>query len=265
MHHSLEIVKQVTYIPIKVPVKRGRFDLYQTIKEAVEEQGEEILDGDILAVSSKFIAMSEGRVIDLHSVKPCAEAVRLSAAARIPSSLAELILREADRIYSTSPGFVLAIKHGMVVPNAGIDRSNVEPGAAILYPRDPVASAERLRLQILVDLGKRVGVVVTDSRLMPTRIGTTGVAVAVAGFEAVSDERGKMDLFGNVMRVTRRALADDISAGANLLMGETSESIPVVIVRGSGLTIIDRAVEREDLVTESEECIFIRCLSQHKL
>jgi coenzyme F420-0:L-glutamate ligase/coenzyme F420-1:gamma-L-glutamate ligase len=257
-------LNQVKYIPIKVPVRRGRFNLYQIIREAVEEQGAGILDGDILAVSSKFIAMAEGRVVDLELVKASAEAVKLSAAAHIPSSLAELILREADRIYSTLPGFVLTIKHGMVVPNAGIDRSNVERGSAILYPRDPVATAERLRLQILVDLGKRVGVVVTDSRLMPTRVGTTGIAVAAAGFEAVSDERGKTDLFGNIMRVTRRALADDISAGANLLMGETSESIPVVIVRGSGLTIIDRVVDAEDLAIKSDECVFIRGLSQQE-
>jgi len=254
----------VRYIPIKVPAKQGRFNLYQTIKKAVEEQGEEILDGDILAVSSKFIAMSEGRVINLESVKPSAEAIKLSLIAYIPPSLAELILREADEIYSTLPNFVLTIKLGIVVPNAGIDRSNVKRGSAILYPRDPLASAERLRLQILVDLGRRVGVVVTDSRLMPTRIGTTGIAVAAAGFEAVSDERGKTDLFGNIMRVTKRALADDISAGANLLMGETSESIPVVIIRGSGLKIIDRAVETEDLVIKSDECVLMRGLSQQK-
>lgn len=243
-------------------MKRSRFNLYQAIREALEEQGEEILDNDILAISSKFIAMSEERVINLDLVKPSPEAVKLSKKAHIPSSLAELILREADRIYSTLPSFVLTIKYGMVVPNAGIDRSNVEHGSAILYPRDPVASAERIRLKILVELGKRVGVVVTDSRLMPTRIGTTGIAVAVAGFEAVSDERGKSDLFGNVMRVTRRALADDISAGASLVMGETCESIPVVIVRGSGLAIIDRPIEPEALVIDEKECVFIRGLSR---
>ncbi|MFN3621286.1 MAG: coenzyme F420-0:L-glutamate ligase, partial [Nitrososphaerales archaeon] len=191
-------------------------------------------------------------------------AIKLSTAAHIPSSLAELILREADKIYATIPGFVLAIKYGVIVPNAGIDRSNVERGSAILYPRNPVSSAERLRLQILMDLGKRVGVVVTDSRLMPTRIGTIGVALAAAGFEAVSDERGKPDLFGNIMRVTKRALADDISAGASLLMGETSESTPIVIVRNSGLTIIDKPAELEDLVIEDKRCIFIRGLSAMK-
>jgi coenzyme F420-0:L-glutamate ligase len=254
----------VEYIPIRVSAKQGRFNLYQTIRDAVKEQGEEILDEDILAVSSKFIAMSEGRVVDLESVKASVEAVKLSTAAHIPSSLAELILREADRVFSTLPGFVLTIKHGVLVPNAGIDRSNVKGGSAILYPRDPVAAAEKLRLQILMDLGKRVGVVVTDSRLMPTRVGTTGIAVAVAGFEAVSDERGKTDLFGNIMRVTRRALADDISAGANLLMGETSESTPVVIIRGSGLTIVDRAVETEDLAITGDECVFIRGLSNQE-
>lgn len=254
-------MRRIEYIPIKVPVMRCRFNLYETIKRAVEEQHEEILDNDILAISSKFIAMSEGRVVKLVSVKPSPEAIRLSSIARIPSSLAELILREADKIYAALPGFVLTIKYGVVVPNAGIDRSNVERGSAILYPRNPVATAEKLRLHILLDLGKRVGVVVTDSRLMPTRIGTTGIALAASGFEAVSDERGKPDLFGNIMRVTKRALADDISAGASLLMGETSESTPIVIVRNSGLAIIDRSVEPEDFAIEDDKCIFIRGLS----
>ncbi len=258
------MLRRVEYIPIKAPAMDGVFNLYETIKKAVEDQREDILDNDILAISSKFIALSEGRIVKLDSVKVSQEAIRLSSVAHIPSSLAELILREADKIYAALPGFVLTIKYGVVVPNAGIDRSNVKRGLAILYPRNPAASAERLRLQILTDLGKRVGVVVTDSRLMPTRIGTIGIALAAAGFEAVSDERGKPDLFGNIMRVTKRALADDISAGASLVMGETSESIPIVIVRNSGLTIIDKPVDLEDLVIEDSRCIFIRGLSAVK-
>ncbi len=258
------MLKRVEYIPIKVPAMRGRFNLYWTLKKAVEDQREEILDNDILAISSKFIALSEGRVVKLASVKPSLEAIKLSSIAHIPSALAELILRESDKIYATIPGFVLTIKYGVVVPNAGIDRSNVERGSAILYPRSPLASAEKLRLQILLDLGKRVGVVVTDSRLMPTRIGAIGIALAATGFEAVGDERGKPDLFGNIMRVTKRAIADDISAAANLLMGETSESTPMVIVRNSGLTIIDKPVKPEDLAIEDDKCIFIRGLSAMK-
>ncbi len=251
---------RVEYIPVRVPVQRGRFNLFKTIVEAVGWQGEEIRDDDILVVSSKFVALSEGGVLRLASVKPSEEAVALTSLAHIQSSLAELILREADRVLYTMPGFVLTVKYGLAVPNAGIDRSNVEQGSVILYPRDPVSSAERLRLQILMNLSRRVGVVITDSRLMPSRLGTTGIAVAVAGFRPVADERGKRDLFGNVMRVTKRALADDISAGAALLMGETDESIPVVIVRNSGLILVDEYAEPEDLAIDADECIFLRGL-----
>src|ERR1041385_7394239 len=120
----------------------------------------------------------------------------------------------------------------MMAPNAGIDKSNVPSGFVILYPREPFKSAENLRRRFLVNLGIKVGVVIADSRLMPTRIGTTGVAIACAGFEPVEDLRGRKDLFDNVLKYTFKAVADSLATMGVAIMGESDESIPAAVVRG---------------------------------
>ncbi|GBC73923.1 Coenzyme F420:L-glutamate ligase [archaeon HR04] len=96
---------------------------------------------------------------------------------------------------------------------------------------------------------------------MPTRIGTSGVALAVSGFEPVKDRRGSKDLFGNVMRVTLHAIADCIASAANLVMGETDESTPVVIVRGLSVKMDQRSYDWSDLAIGYEQCIYVRGLS----
>jgi coenzyme F420-0:L-glutamate ligase/coenzyme F420-1:gamma-L-glutamate ligase len=179
--------------------------------------------------------------------------------------LAQLVVDEADTIFSGVQGFALAIKNDVVAPNAGIDRSNVFNGHAILYPRNPYLSAENIRKKILEKTGKKVGIVLSDSRLMPTRIGTTGVALAVAGFNPVKDERGRKDLFGNVLRVTQRALADDLCSAAQLLMGEADEGIPIVIARGTGIKIRDKAINPKSAAVPFSECIYITGLSNQNL
>ena len=124
--------------------------------------------------------------------------------------IAEITLRESDYIFGGLPGFLLSIRDGMIAPNAGIDKSNVPRGLIVLYPNDAFKTAENLRLKFLINRNVRVGIVIADSRLMPTRIGTIGVAIASSGFEPVEDERGKKDLFGNVLKVTLKAVADGL-------------------------------------------------------
>lgn len=252
---------RLEFIPIQVQPKRDRFDLARTVLRAIAQNGAQLRDGDILVISSKFAAMAEGRAVNLAEVSPSQRAKRLAAQLQMSSKLAELVLQEAEAIFLGVPGFALAVKHGVIAPNAGIDKSNIYPGWAIPYPHDPFGCAEQVRSEVLRLARKRIGVVLADSRLMPTRIGTTGVAVAVAGFEPVADERGRKDLFGNVLRVTRRALADDISAGAQLLMGEADEAIPIVIVRNAGVRPTERRITSMDLAVPFEECIYVRGLS----
>ena len=214
---------------VKVPAKSSRFDIAGLIEEKL---GKVMKDGDILVVSSKFIAISEGRVVALRGVRVSAKARELGTKYRMDERLCELILRESDLVLGGLPGFLLTSKDGLLTPNAGIDKSNVEHGKVVLYPRHPEASAKRIRETVRHSVGVSVGVVVCDSRLAPTRRGTTGVALAASGIEAILDLRGKKDLFGNVLKVTAQAIADDLSSAAELLMGESNEGTPIVLVRG---------------------------------
>jgi F420-0:gamma-glutamyl ligase len=150
----------------------------------------------------------------------------------------------------------------MIAPNAGIDKSNVPPGFVILYPNDAFKTAKYLRSKFLLEYRIRVGIVIADSRLMPTRIGTVGVAIACSGFEPVEDERGKKDLFGNVLRVTFRAVADGLAATGVAIMGEGSESIPAVVVRGFKVTPTDRKLSKHDMAIDPQQDIYIRGLKQ---
>ncbi|MCP8308291.1 MAG: coenzyme F420-0:L-glutamate ligase [archaeon] len=251
----------VKYIPIHLSVKKKRFDLFKTILDEVEKNGERLEDGDIIVISSKFVAMSEGRLVRLSDVIPSPEAEDLASTTHMPSNLAELILREADSVFAGMPGFALSIKDGVFTPNAGIDRSNVQEGWAILYPRVPFRKAEMLRRRILLESGKKVGIVITDSRLLPLRSGTTGIAIGVAGFDPVKDERGRKDLFNNILRVTLRALADDISAGAQLIMGEADEGTPIVIIRNTGIKLHDKPIDHEQMTVDYDECLYVRGLA----
>lgn len=248
----------IAYTPIKSPRMSSRFQLVDLIDGLV---GDKVRDGDVLVVSSKFIAVSEGRVLRLDSVKYGEYAHELSRRYAISAELCELIVRESDEILGGVVGFILAIKDGLITPNAGIDKSNVEHGKVVLYPRHPLDSASSIVEAMKFRHGVDIGVVVSDSRLMPTRKGTTGVALAAAGLEAIIDLRGRLDLFGNVLRVTSQAIADDLCSGAQLAMGEADEGTPLVLVRGLRRSLI-RNVRYPSLSfsISSDQCVYMRSL-----
>lgn len=244
--------------PLVVEAKSSVFDLSELVDRKL---GARLRDGDVLVVSSKFVAVSEGRIVKLNSVRPRKEARGLSSEYKMDPRLCELILRESDGIVGGIPGFILAIKDGLLVPNAGIDKSNVRHGAVVLYPRRPALSAWRLREALKFSRGVTVGVVVCDSRLSPTRRGTTGVAVAASGVEAVLDMRGRTDLFGNVLKVTAQGVADDLCSAAEILMGESDESIPVVLVRGLARGLIrNTEYGGRRFAIPVDDCVYLRSL-----
>jgi coenzyme F420-0:L-glutamate ligase / coenzyme F420-1:gamma-L-glutamate ligase len=246
----------VEILPISVPIKKGEFDLFDSIILS----NFKFRENDILIVSSKYVSMSEGSVMNLDKVKVGRKAKSLASEYHMSAKLAELTLREADYIYKGIPGFLLAVKNGVMAPNAGIDKSNVPQGFVVLYPSEPFKSAENLRRRFLVNLGIKVGVVIADSRLMPTRIGTIGVALASAGFEPVEDQRGKRDLFGNILKVTLKAVSDSIAAMGVAVMGEGSESTPIVVIRGIRVIATDRKLSWHDMAVDARQDIYIRGL-----
>lgn len=243
-------------MPIRSPRRSAPFNLGELVDRLV---GMELRDGDILVVSSKFIAVSEGRVVDLESVVPSRRAASVSKRVGISPELCELVIRESDDVIGGVTGFMLALKEGLLTPNAGIDKSNVEHGKVVLYPRNPLESAKALVEEVRFRRGVEIGVVVSDSRLMPTRKGTVGVALAAAGMEAIVDLRGKPDLFGNVLKVTSQAIADDLCSGAQVVMGEANESIPIVMVRGL-TTSPGRSYQMSSFAVDPEQCVYMRSL-----
>jgi len=250
------LAQSVTFTPIKTTRQRARFNLGELVDTAV---GKELRDGDVLVLSSKFIAVSEGRVVDLASVKPSEEAMAVAVRFDIIPELCELVIRESDEVIGGVSGFMLSVKEGLLTPNAGIDKSNIEHGKVVLYPRNPLESAESLVEEMRFRRGVEIGAVVSDSRLMPTRKGTVGVALAAAGLAAIVDLRGKPDLYGNVLKVTSQAIADDLCSGAQVVMGEANESVPIVLVRGIA-SAPGRRYSMSSFSVDPEQCVYLRSL-----
>lgn len=227
-------------IPLKLKLLRPGDDLVGEVVRAAKKQGGPN-DGDVIVIASKAVATTTGALVKLDEVHPSRRAISLAKRTGQPPALVEVILREADAVLGASRGVVLAIKDGILCANAGVDRSNVPAGHAALMPEDPEGEAEKIRKRIFEMAGVKVGVIITDSSVKPLRLGTVGVAIGVAGIEPVVDRRGDPDLFGKPLKVTFQAIADQLATAAQLLMGEGAERIPVVIVRGANVRMIEKS------------------------
>ncbi len=213
-------------------------DLADLIGDGLDRAGLDLRDGDVLVVAQKIVSKAEGRVVDLATVEPRPEAVRLAAKCDKDPRLIELVLRESTEVLRTVPG-VIVVEHrlGLVMANAGIDQSNLRPGGdhghALLLPEDPDASAAVLREALAARFRvERLGVIVNDSVGRAWRLGTVGLAIGVAGMTALRDLRGERDLFGRELLVSETGAADQVASAAQIVQGEGDEGTPVVRVRG---------------------------------
>ena len=229
---SLEI------IPLQgLPLIGAGDDLIELMASGFGRSGVTPRAGDVLVVAQKIVSKAEGRLVDLATVEPSANALRLAAEVDKDPRLVEIILSESVRVVRARRG-VLIVEHrlGFVMANAGVDQSNVGPadGAqrALLLPRNPDRSAETLRLGLTAQTGADIAVVINDSFGRPWRQGTAGVAIGAAGLPALIDLRGRPDLFGRRLEASIVGFADEIAAAASLVMGQADEAIPAVVVRG---------------------------------
>ncbi|HEX5905314.1 MAG TPA: coenzyme F420-0:L-glutamate ligase [Candidatus Nitrosocosmicus sp.] len=246
-------------IPIHLDRESSKFDIYEKIIRNREEIS--IQDFDILVISSKYLSIGEGRVKKLSNVKPSQDAIMMAERYHIDPRIMELIIRESDEIFGGLYGFVLTSVHKILAPNAGIDKSNVPKDHVVLYPKNPYESLETLRNKFLINSGKRIGIVLSDSRILPMRKGTTGVALACSGFEPVIDLRGTKDLFGNVLKYTSQNIADCLASIGTMVMGESDASTPVIILRGFKIKFTNRSISSELLGIESKYDLYVRGLS----
>jgi coenzyme F420-0:L-glutamate ligase/coenzyme F420-1:gamma-L-glutamate ligase len=219
-------------IGLKLPLVKPGMNVASAISKAVGKIGG-LKDGDVLVITSKIVATAQGRVKDLARIKPSTRARRIARRTGQAPEFVELVLREADRVLKISKGVMLTIKDGLICANAGVDLSNVPKGKAVLLPANPDMVAKRIRAMLSSKYGARIGVIISDSVVHPLRLGTVAQAIAVAGIEPVIDCRGQPDLYGKPLRITFRAVADQMATAAQLVMGEGGERIPAAVIRGS--------------------------------
>ncbi|MFS0849337.1 coenzyme F420-0:L-glutamate ligase [Novosphingobium panipatense] len=235
----MNLVPELSVRPLTgLPMFAAGHSIAQAICAALDAKRDALRDGDICVVAQKIVSKVEGRTVALASLQPGAEAQRLAEATGRPAPMAQAILDESAEILRPHPAAIIA-RHrtGHVLANAGIDASNVEgadAGTVLLWPVDPDASARRLRDELQVRTGARIGVVIADSMGRAWRIGTVGTAIGCAGLSMIEDRRGRgSDLYGRTLQATVIAVADSLAAMASLAMGEGDEGTPVALVRGA--------------------------------
>ncbi len=251
----------LTVSAIKAKRQNEKFDIFEAIEDTLQKNKIELQNGDVLVISSKYVSNSQGRLIDLEKVNASNDGKELSEKFQIKPKIAEVILRESDVVFGGISGFVITSSDNIMAPNAGIDKSNAKKGKVILYPERPYLIAEQIRRKIFLKHLVHVGIIIVDSRLMPARVGTTGVAISCAGIEPVTDMRAEKDLDGNPLKVTFQAVVDNLASIANHKMGEGSESKPFAIIKNSDAKLTDRKINPNELAVSHDQCVYVRGLS----
>lgn len=251
----------LTVIPLTSEKKDGKFSFFDELKRILKRNKFSIKEGDVLVISSKFLSNSQGRILDIKKSKVCQKASKIAKKFDSNAKFMEIVYRESDNILGGVAGFVMSTTNGILAPNAGIDKSNSKGTKVVLYPEEPYKFAEDVKRKIFLELNLHVGIIIVDSRLMPARIGTTGVAIACAGIEPTKDLRGEKDLDGNPLKVTFQATADNLASIANHKMGEGDDLHPIAIVRDSNCELTDRRIIPEEMIIPYEQCVYIRSFS----
>jgi coenzyme F420-0:L-glutamate ligase / coenzyme F420-1:gamma-L-glutamate ligase len=238
-----------------IPMIAAGDDLAAIILAALQQSGRMLASGDVLVLAQKIVSKAEGRNVDLRTVTPSPRAMALAQETQKDPRVVELILSESTDVLRHRPG-VLIVAHrlGLVLANAGIDRSNVGGDDVLLLPHDPDRSCAELRRAIGTAAGVDVGVMIIDSIGRAWRNGTIGTAIGVAGLPGLLDLRGTPDLFGRALETTEVGLADELAAAASLVMGQAGEGTPVVLARGLGYGRRDGTAQ--ELIRAREKDLF---------
>ena len=193
--------------------------------------------GDIVVVTSKIVSKSQGRRV------PAAERARA-----IDAETARTVARRGDTA-------IVRTRTGLTLAAAGVDTSNVEQGSVLLLPQDPDGVADRLASTLTAAVGGAVGVIISDTAGRPWRLGQTDLAIGAAQVRVLDRYAGRADRYGNELRVTETAVADELAAAAELVMGKL-EARPVAVVRGVAALVGPGQGRASDLVREPARDMF---------
>lgn len=219
-------------------IKTKIFCENENLLEFIFKYVKKIPENSVLVVTSKIVALSEGRAVVCKNKK----------------QKIKLIKKESKFALETKHTW-LTIKDGMVMANAGLDESNAN-GKIILLPKDSFKSAEMIRNNLFKKFGvKNLGVLITDSRLFPLRVGVVGVALGYAGFQGIKNYIGKKDIFSRVLKMSKTDVADSLATSAVLCMGEGKERQPLALITAAPVVFTNK-VKRRELIINFQKDIY---------
>jgi coenzyme F420-0:L-glutamate ligase len=242
-------------IPLSTPLVTTNHELFEVITTALEQAKAKLQDGDILTIASKVVSVTQGLLIKKSDIIISEEAKKYAEITKLSPEFMEIAIRESDAVLGACQGALLTQRDGHFMPNAGADQSNAPQGSIIILPSNPTKIAQEIRTLLQEKYKCRIGIIIGDSRVQPLRRGTSGLALGVAGFVPVIDDRGRKDLFGREMKMTQRAIADNLMSAAEILSGEVDEKVPFVIVRNAPIILTDKDLT-ETMSISPEECMY---------
>jgi len=250
---------------IKLPLIKKNDPLLEIMIREIKANHRKLEERDIVIISEKVIATSQGRIMNLNEVRGISEkAKKLAKKYDMDECFVELITQESTEILGGLPHVILAKVHDFLIANAGIDQSNAGPNNVVLLPINLKSVTRDYRNALKEEFNlKDLGLIVADSRVQPLRKGTIGIAIATAGFEPIEDCRGHLDLYGRPLQITLRAVADDLASAAQFLLGEADEQTPIVVIRGSNVNFTDNPQTTTEMAPE--ECLYMNIFSQYLL
>lgn len=262
-------------------VKKGDI-IPDIILESLKHDGLSLKDKDIIVIAQSLVSKSIGQIRNLEEINPSEKAyeifnktihkVEKQGLPKKDPQLIQLILDEAKKIIKTEHVLITETKHGFICANAGIDKSNIEGNRTVtLLPEDPDYQAEKIRISLMNKTQKEMAVIISDSFGRPFRVGAVGVSIGVSGIDPILDMRGKKDLFGYILQSTIVGQSDSLASAAQLVMGESNEGIPIVLIRGYNFEYNEKStinsILREkniDLFRESENIIISEVLKSRR-
>lgn len=241
-----------------MPLIQPGDDLATHIMDGLSAASLSLINEDMVVIAHKIVSKAEGCFVNLTEITPSPQAEEVAALTGKPPAHVEAILQDSRAIIRACPNLLIVEHHlGFISANAGLDHSNVSPNPDVLLrlPRDPDASARRIRSRLADTLGIKPAVLIIDSHGRAWRWGTVGVVIGLSGVAPVQNLRGQPDLFGNRLQHTEVGFTDQIAAAASLVMGQTTERCPVVIVRGLSFEI-DETARAADVLRPKERDLF---------
>ena len=233
-HDSRQPHTGLHLIPVSLAdeIKPGD-SLAEKILQALRQNSSAFAPGDILVVKHKIVSKSEGRMVDLATIKPSAHSIAWAKRHKLDARVIELALRESRAVIRQKNGVLITeTHHGFICANSGVDVSNVDGGHhALLLPADPDRSARKLRRELKKRTMLDIPVLITDTFGRPWREGLVDFCIGIAGMKALRDDRGRRDPHGYTLQASLEAVADELACAAGLVCGKLNRT-PACIIRG---------------------------------